>query len=68
MGETSTNRASSRSHAIFKLAISSEREEESELGARGGADRFNKEINTVVSRGELNLVDLAGREHEREHE
>ncbi|CAM9851769.1 unnamed protein product [Hapterophycus canaliculatus] len=46
MGETPANCASSRSHAVFTLTISSERAEET---ARG-----------VVRQCELTLVDLAG--------
>lgn len=62
MGETPTNRASSRSHAVFTLAISSEREEEvapSDDGG-GGGDTAKSETQTVVRQCELTLVDLAG--------
>lgn len=64
MGETPANRASSRSHAVFTLAISSEREEEvapSDDGdGGGGSDADKSENQTVVSQCELTLVDLAG--------
>lgn len=61
MGETPANRASSRSHAVFTLTISSSREEEipqSDDDDDGDEDR--SETRTVVSQCELTLVDLAG--------
>lgn len=67
MGETLTNRASSRSHAVFTLTVSSEREEGGEGdeiddrgGVVGGDDASG--IRTIVGRAELTLVDLAGYE------
>lgn len=61
LGETPTNHASSRSHAVFTLAISSEREEEiNGDGETDGSDDGN--TRTIVSRADLSLVDLAGYE------
>lgn len=65
MGETLANRSSSRSHAVFTLAVSSEREEEEEElngGNPGGGDDVRGETRTIVGRAELTLVDLAGYE------
>ena len=67
MGETVANRASSRSHAVFTLAVSSEREEEGEGeaiggGSLGGNGDARSETRTIVGRAELTLVDLAGYE------
>lgn len=65
VGETPANCASSRSHAVFTLTVSSEREEEvapsddgDDDGGGGGADK--SETQTVVRQCELTLVDLAG--------
>lgn len=73
MGETPANRASSRSHAVFTLTVTSEREEAAVEGAGnsgdgggagggGGGDAADARggTRTIVTRGELNLVDLAG--------
>lgn len=63
MGDTPANRASSRSHAVFTLAITSEREEIVD-GQNPGSEDNNKygdrETRTVLGRAELTLVDLAG--------
>lgn len=61
MDETPANCASSRSHAVFTLTISSSREEEisqSDDDYDGGEDK--SETRTIVSECELSLVDLAG--------
>lgn len=61
MGETPANRASSRSHAVFTLTISSSREEEiprSDGDYDGEED--GSEMRTMVSQCQLTLVDLAG--------
>lgn len=62
MGETPANRASSRSHAVFTLTISSSREEEipqsDDDDYDGDAER--SETRTIVNQCELTLVDLAG--------
>lgn len=70
MGETPANRASSRSHAVFTLTISSEREEEISQGDENTSDRESddgqdgdgdkSQTRVVVSECELTLVDLAG--------
>lgn len=61
MGETPANRASSRSHAVFTLAISSSREEETPQGEDDYDDgEDGRETRTIVSQCELTLVDLAG--------
>lgn len=60
MGETPANQASSRSHAVFTLAISSEREER-HTDAQSLEDG-DTQTRTIVSQSELNLVDLAGSE------
>lgn len=60
MGETPVNQASSRSHAIFTLKISSEKEERhTDAQSQEGSDA---EMRTITSQSELNLVDLAGSE------
>lgn len=60
MGETPDNQASSRSHAIFTLGVSSERKERHADAVKLGED--GTETGTVVTQSELSLIDLAGSE------